>query len=160
MDTHEPGPEGDLTDLERRLTHWRPAAKYFDRDRMLYEAGRAAARAELRAWTGFASSAALALVTASLGVLLVRERAQRQDLEVRIVQRENAAKAPVLPEPMPPPIVAQPLSPDSYLALTHRLQTVGLDEALTPTSGAPSDHAPAVPEPTLRVRDVGRMLKF
>jgi hypothetical protein len=159
MDTHKPGPEGELTDLERRLTHWRPATENLDRDRMFFEAGRAAARAEVRAWTGFASTAALALVAAGLGVLLVGERARRQALEVRIAQQENA-KAPALPEPLSPPIVAQTLSPDSYLALTHRLQTVGLDEAMAPDSGSPPDHSPAIPEPTLRVRDVGRMLKF
>jgi hypothetical protein len=160
MDTNTPGPEGELTDLEQRLSHWRPASEGLDRDRMLFEAGRAASRAEVRAWIGFASSAALALVTAGLGVLLVGERAHRQALEARIVQQENAAKAPALPEPLPPPIVAQTLSPDSYLALTHRLQTVGLDEALTPASGTPPDHSPVVPEPTLRVQDVGRLLKF
>ena len=40
--TNEPsGP--DLTALERRLSAWRPAAGALDRDRMLYDAGRAAA---------------------------------------------------------------------------------------------------------------------
>jgi hypothetical protein len=162
MDTTEHGPEDDLTDLERRLARWRPAAVGLDRDGMLFEAGRAAARAEVRAWTGLASSAALALVAAGLGVLLVRERVQRQALEVRIAQQISTPKAssPGLPAPAAPPIVAQPPSPDSYLALTHRLQTAGLDEALAPGSGTPPDRSPAVPEPTLRVRDVGGLLKL
>jgi hypothetical protein len=160
MDTTEHGPEGDLTDLERRLTRWRPVAEDLNRDRMLFEAGRAAGRTEFRAWTGLASSAALALVAAGLGVLLVGERAQRQALEVRIAQRAGAATAPSLQEPTPPPIVERPLSPDSYLALTHRLQTAGLDDVPRPAPDDSPASTTTAPEPTLRVRDVGRLLKF
>jgi hypothetical protein len=160
MDTAEHGPEGDLTDLERRLTLWRPAPVVLDRDRMLFEAGRAAGRSEARLRAGLLSTAALALVAAGLGVPLVRERAQRHALEVRIARQSIAAPAPSMPEPAPPPIAIEPFAPESYLALTHRMLDGGLDDAPGSAPGMPPEPSPTRPEPTLRVRDAGRFLKF
>ena len=69
--------EFDLSELERRLAAWRPAAGALDRDRMLYEAGRAAARADGRVQSWRLATAALVLLAVGLGGLLVHERSQR-----------------------------------------------------------------------------------
>src|SRR4051812_23367722 len=76
MSIERPGldPEDDLIALERRLEGWRPVANFcaVDRDRLFYEAGRAAARSRVHpAWL---STACLALVALTLGGLLVHER--------------------------------------------------------------------------------------
>ena len=44
MDIDNHGLEDDLKALEHRLTAWRPTAGALDRDRMLYNAGQAAAQ--------------------------------------------------------------------------------------------------------------------
>ena len=51
--------EFDLSEFERRLAAWRPAVGGLDRDRMLYEAGRAAARADGRVQSWRLATAAL-----------------------------------------------------------------------------------------------------
>ena len=89
-------PEGDLSALERRLGNWRPAAGVVDRDRMLFEAGRAAARNESWGRFGGLSSAFLALVALGLGGLLVREQGNRRALEATVAAqypRTGASRA-------------------------------------------------------------------
>jgi hypothetical protein len=161
MDATEHGPEGDLTDLERRLAGWQPASLGRDRDRMLFEAGRAAARAEVWARVPLASAAALALVAVSLGALLVRERDQRHALEVRIVQQSSLPK-PIAPpiEAALSPIVDRPPAPDSYLVLTHHMLAAGLDDAPLPTPRTTPGDTPPGAEPPLRVRGPGGLLNF
>lgn len=163
MDATEHGPEGDLTDLERRLARWQPASLGLARDRMLFEAGRATARAEVWARVPLASAAVLALVAVSLGAMLVRERDQRHALEVRIVQQTNLPKPTAPPiEPAPAPIVERPPAPDSYLVLTHHMLAVGLDDAPLPMptpSATPGDTSPRA-DPPLRVRGPGGLMNF
>lgn len=76
MDLTKERPEDDLTDLERRLRQWQPTALGLDRDRMLFEAGRATARAEIWGWVPIGSIAALLIVAVGLGVLVARERGE------------------------------------------------------------------------------------
>src|SRR5205814_842686 len=109
MDTSGRAPQGDLNDLERRLAGWRPAASGLDRDRLMFEAGRASARPGRRERIGSVSLACLALV---LGVLLAQERAQRR----------AGTAGPVTTAPSPSPAVSPASSspalapdPDSYL---------------------------------------------
>ena len=45
MDSHSPNPD-DLSEIERRLSVWRPNAEGLNRDAMLYAAGLAAGKAE------------------------------------------------------------------------------------------------------------------
>ena len=153
MDPAEHGPRGDLNpaELGRRLSRLRPAAAGLDRDRMLYEAGRAAARADLRGRAWLASTAALALACAALGGLLARERGHRLDLE-----RALAATRAAAPEPRrfdPPPFLAARPAPDSYLALTRRALADGLDEP--PPREAPRLGPTIAPTQPLRVRGPG-----
>ncbi len=65
--------EPDLSALANRLAAWRPSIGALDRDRTLYRAGWSAARADghIQAWR--VATAALMLLTISLGGLLARQ---------------------------------------------------------------------------------------
>ena len=108
MDPLEDDPEVPLSDLERRLEQWRPASGSLDRDRMLFDAGRASARAESWGRLGAALAASFALVAVGLGGLLVRERAHRHGLEVALAER---TREPALPELVIPPAPARRARP-------------------------------------------------
>ena len=56
--------EKDLIALERRLAAWRPAGGALNRDRMLFDAGRATERAEGRLWCWRMATAVLVLLNA------------------------------------------------------------------------------------------------
>ena len=147
MDPLKDNPEGPLSDLERRLGQWRPLPGSLDRDRMLFDAGRAAARAESGGRLGGALAASFALVAVGLGGLLVRERGHRHALEVTLVER---TREPVIVEPVPPMLPAPPeLAPDSYLVLTRRILTTGLDDLPPSTSKVPRGELPDRPVPSL-----------
>jgi hypothetical protein len=149
----------DLTVLEHRLAAWQPAGRALDRDRMLYDAGRAAAEAEssLRSWR--LATAALVLVVIGLGGLLVyersllaqerfllaRERSQRSALETALAARTSASEP--LP-PAPPPRVEtseiEPLPPTSYFALASRLARSAGDLSSLDVESDPELHRPAL----------------
>jgi hypothetical protein len=130
-------PQDDLTDLERRLAALRPTARGLDRDRMLFEAGRASARAEGRIWV--LSAAASALVVVGLGVALARERSRALGLE-----RAVAATRPTSPPITSPPVAPIEVAPDSYLALSRRA-LAGLDDLPVTPSHPPGDLGPPAP---------------
>jgi hypothetical protein len=131
----------ELNEIERRLTLLRPASGGLDRDRMLFEAGRASARAEAhgRAWAG--AVAASMVVALALGFGLARERTLRLGLERAIAARTPEARPA-------PPIPTREIAPDSYLALTRRA-LAGLDDS--PRSARrPPEAAPDPTPPPLR----------
>jgi hypothetical protein len=172
-DENEIGP--DLTALERRLSAWRPAAVAIDRDRLLYDAGRAAAEGSGRPWR--LATAALLLVSMGLGaalihqrsmlagarILLARERSQRLWLETATAGRA----AP--PAPAPAALAAsgaiEPPSPSSYLALSARIAE-GLDDLTPRGSGTDPAASRSAPDPAndagrpdpLRPQDIRRVL--
>ncbi len=144
MDPLEDDPEAPLSDLERRMGRWRPASGSLDRDRMLFDAGRASARGESWGRLVGALAACLALVALGLGGLLVRERGYRHALEVTLAER---TREPVLPEPVSPlPTLGEP-APYSYLALSRRIQASGLEELPPAAPNAPRGEIPERPEP-------------
>jgi hypothetical protein len=159
MDAANDRPEDDMTDLERRLRQWQPASLGLDRDRMLFAAGRAAARSAVWGWVPLGSVAALAVAAVMLGILLVRERGERHALEVRLAQQIAVPKPPSV-ELALAPIVERPPAPDSYLMLTRNMLAAGPE--LMP-SQAP-DTTPAVratdDEPPLRVRGSSGLIHF
>lgn len=150
------GPRDDLTGLERRLAAWRPSAGGLDRDRLLYEAGRAAARSEAGARLRLAmgSVAAAAIVAVGLGGWLAVERGRRQALELALSRpggesHGQAVEPGRMPEPEPPVVrgprladapapEAAPPSPGSYLALTRH----ALADAAGPGSSGAATDAP------------------
>jgi hypothetical protein len=117
--------EFDMNLVERRLAAWRPATGALDRDRMLYDAGRAAARTDGQVWPWRLAMASLALLTVGLSGLLAHERSRCTALEssLAIASRINppqpagtielsaAGKTPAV----------EPFEPSSYFALTARL---------------------------------------
>ena len=136
MDIDHDRREDDLKALEDRLTAWRPASGSLDRDRMLYDGGRAAGRGEgpIRSWR--MATAALLLLTIGLGGLLVhqgslldrerallaQERSRRRATETAIAARP-AAQEPSPPTPSPTLAATkfEPLSPTSYFVMTSRM---------------------------------------
>ena len=153
-------PDHDDSDFESRLARLRPAPVAIDRDRMIFEAGRAAGRADRRTWPGLALAAGLGLIACGLGGLLARERAARTDLETRVAALAPAptpiARAPILLDPGPP----ARLDPNSHFALTRLILDRGLDDFPGDCPLAPRRPAPNLPPrpAPLGIRDYGAAL--
>jgi hypothetical protein len=139
MEPAEREPQESLNALEHRLGQWRPASGILGRDRMMFEAGRAAARSDSRRLFGLVSSGCLLLVAVGLGGLLVHERNQRQALEAVLAAKGQATE--VAP---PASTVVAPADPNSYLMLTHRMIGSSPDDDLSAPS-APSPARPSLP---------------
>ena len=156
--------ETDLTELETALASLRPSAVALDRDRLLFEAGRASARTELRGRLGTVMAAVFALVAVGLGLLLARERGARMGLEATIASLD--ARAPSAPlvtrakvEDMPS---GQP-GPNSYLVLTRHLMAGGIDSMpfeRPAVSRAPARIEPAELPAMLRLRAIEELLEL
>jgi hypothetical protein len=127
MDVKNPENEHDfdMSEVACRLAAWRPASGGLDRDRMLYEAGRAAAQADGRGQSWRLATAALTLLTVGLGGLLAHERSQRRALETSIAMaaRINPAQpaGEIASSASRETSAIEPFAPDSYFALTSRL---------------------------------------
>ena len=85
-----------LSSLEERLRSWVPSAGGLDRDRMLFEAGRAGAQGPIQA-VGSASSwryatAAAVLLASGLGLAWYNERSQRRALGADIRKSGSALR--------------------------------------------------------------------
>jgi hypothetical protein len=165
---HDPHEDREvLRALERRLAAWRPSAGALDRDRMLYDAGRAAAQGRGRIRTWRLAAAALAVVTLGLGVLLERERSQRRALEIALAARAT----PPRPSPPAPPVEVVDIppietpAPNSYFAWNARLAAKPVDD-LWPDLKVDREPHPSGPEPRaepprrapLRPRDIEKVL--
>lgn len=155
MDEPLPRPE-DLSELEQRLSAWRPAAAA-QADRMLFAAGRASAP---RAGTPLfwpAASACLALLAVALGGWLAAERGERLALA------EQLRRSPS-PVPAPPSVLADGgLSvpdappPDNYLEVRRALER-DPDAELPHVSLKDGPPGPLPPgPPMLQVRPAGRL---
>ncbi len=147
---HNLGP--DLSPTERRIAAWRPSAVAIDRDRMLYEAGRASARAAARPWQ-FATAAAL-LLAVGLGGWASRERSRRVD---ELAARPTISLPPLMPEPIEPP------DPNSYRALSalpaERWEMASAIEFGDASKSPHPDPAERPTHPTpLRPQDILRVL--
>jgi hypothetical protein len=144
-------PRDDLTNIERRLSALRPASGGLDRDRMLFEAGRASGRAEGRARAWALAAAASVLVAVGLGVGLARERSRALDLERALIAARGTPPAIAAPPPAPPRAIG--VAPDSYLALSHRA-LAGLDDRPAAPPRRLDALGPTVPERPLSPRDL------
>ncbi len=164
--------EDQLSSLEERLRSWVPSACGLDRDRMLFEAGRAEVLAAMPAatWANlwkFATAAAV-LLASGLGMAWHNEWSQRRALELTFAK---------LAPPVPAPLVATPelmtqrreeqaaVDPTSYLALVRRVNLLEDGADLEPQRTAPgtvpsvrtADPPRAAP---LRPRDWDRVMSL
>lgn len=159
----------DLTALERRLSGWRPAAGALDRDRILYDAGRAAAEGRGRPWR--LATGALLLVSMGLGGALIHQRSElaREGAllaseRTRRLELETALAVRSAPSPVPQGTI-EPPAPSSYLALSARLGEEW-DIASPPGVAAESEPRRPAPAPSdaewhpipLRPQDIRRVL--
>jgi hypothetical protein len=110
MDTHP----DDLSDLERRLAAWQPAAQGLDADAMLFAAGRAS-RPRRLLWPALTVS--LAALAVALGAWALQERSGRLALAEQL--RQPAAPAPEPPSPSPVP-AEEPEGPQASSLLAAR----------------------------------------
>jgi hypothetical protein len=117
MDSPERSSEIDLSDLERDLRRLQAGAIGLDRDRLLFDAGRASKQAEHRGRLTVGLVLVAFGVAIGFGGLFVKERTERLALEVRLAERERALVAPGLVAD----VSDRPIEKDSYLALRRNL---------------------------------------
>jgi hypothetical protein len=142
-----------MTELERRLAGWSPAPVALDRDRMLFDAGRASAQARIPGSLLTALAASLAALAVAFGGWAIHERAQRRGLEVALAQRSRALEVArngrSLPLPQPASMAVATPGPNTYLALSNRLATGGLDVPESPAVPTVHDHGSPSPARSL-----------
>ncbi len=170
-------PEPELTDFERSLAALAPSPGRFNRDRLMYEAGRRSVlnQPRRRLWPALAAS--LAAVAAGQAIALSRP-AEPKIVERVVMVREPAAQPERPDEPATIVILSRraepearrlPLSEDpadfSYLQLNRRVERFGLaglpEPSLGPWTGA--DYAAASPvesPPMLRHRLLNELANF
>lgn len=141
-------PPDNLDALAHRLAAWTPTPVSSGRDRMLFEAGVATGRRQVR---GRLAAAAVALIIGS-GGWIWHERTERHRLELTLIQRTSAqiptfAATPSLVKlPIVNPLTAGPFS---YVALRQRFLTNGPDLP-NPVAFVPhADRSPAHDGPML-----------
>jgi hypothetical protein len=159
-----------LSELEHRLRMWQPSSGGLDRDRMLFEAGRAAALrtvgpgGSVRLWR--LATAASVLAALGLGQGWRTERLHRQAVELSLAAEMpppfSMDRARFAPSPRPEPSVP-PIDPSSYLALARRADPIGPAPLPGPpggTSGQPIDPGGVSTQPPLRPHDLDRVLSL
>ncbi|WP_422924539.1 hypothetical protein [Singulisphaera sp. PoT] len=149
-----------MNDLERPLLGLQPVAGTLDRERMLFEAGRASARGEGLQRLLLAASALLLVGVIGLAGLFVNERSRRQALEIGLTARDREQErspTPTLPDPSP----TFEASTTSYLALSRHVRPEGLDDPspLAEILGAERT-AGSTPTIPIRVRDAQAPFEF
>jgi hypothetical protein len=144
MFSDEPDRQEQINAIENRLARWKPAATAIDRDRLLFESGRAAGRAEARSHTILASIACSLLTIVIAKGTIVRDRARNAAAEplreesVAIEAESRATKNSEL-SAIDPAWNSNPnVSDDSYLALSRLAESNTFETARRPDSDEPS----------------------
>jgi hypothetical protein len=144
--------EDDLSDLERRLANWQPAAERLDTDSMLFAAGRAAGR---RGWgRRLWPACCVLLATQAVGLLVwgLSERAERQVLTDRLHKLPAAHDSP--PAPAVFAEFGYTPSASDYLHLRRAMeQDPSGGQAFMPPESAPVEQPPEPAILTPRLRD-------
>jgi hypothetical protein len=159
-----------LSSLEERLRSWVPSPGGLDRDRMLFEAGRAEVQGPIQTGTSGRlwkyATAASVLLASGLGIAWHNERSQRRALELTF-----ARLAP------PPALVSTPdlmterqeeetnVDPSSYLALVRQMNRLedaaDLEPHRTASGTVPSVRAADPPQTApLRPHDFDRVISL
>jgi hypothetical protein len=154
----------ELNALAARLQTWRPSAGGLDRDRLIFESGRAAGLAEARAmdrgrlWP-MATAASLLL---AVGFYMARGPEKGGEPE-RIDLAVKSAEVPRSPQPIAESAPIAPIDPSSYLALARQFASGDLDpiqaEPVRPSDSNRSS-PPVDRPPPLRARDFDRLLNL
>ncbi|MDR3619521.1 MAG: hypothetical protein P4L85_09240 [Paludisphaera borealis] len=156
--------ESDLSRLEQRLGDWTPSLGGLDRDRLLYEAGRAesAVRDRRLVKVTMAVSIATALAAFGLGTAwrIEHDRNGRLTAELALARLEaNPALAAPYRPTLPASISSEPPDPFSYLALSRRIASGRIDFDRPDRPATSSGDKPSHPKPdSLRVGDRDRLL--
>ncbi len=133
----------ELTALETALAGLKPAAPGLDRDRLMYQAGRASARGGRWLWPG--TTAALAAAVVVLGGLLAARPAlrevvylemQRPEASVDVAKQELSAPAS---RPGFPPGPREPFVRGDYWRLRDEMLAGRVSPPAAPTYSAPED---------------------
>ncbi len=142
-----------LSPLEERLQSWVPSLGGLDRDRVLFEAGRAQARGPFQARTGtrlwkWATAAALLLASA-FGMGWHHERSQRRSLELTFARLAAPAVVESRPELITQRREERPaVDPSSYLALVRQVNRLDDAADLEPDSEPRRASSQEVDQPT------------
>jgi hypothetical protein len=164
MDSTRFNREDDLIEheLEQPLEALEPLPGALNRDRMLFEAGRASAQAAARA--RFLTLAVVTLaVSIGLGLSLVSERSGRHALELAFADLERKQSSTPIDTIPPAPVATNDFSPYSYRALSLVQTPVGFhdpdprEKSSEPVRASAGSNAAQAP---LRVRDTGKVLQF
>ena len=147
--THDP----ELTALERALAGLAPFAGQFNRDALMFAAGRQSVRRGW-AWPGAAAGSALAAAVLGAVLLLCPARDPVERIIVKEVERSprDTTPAPDLAattvEEPPPAPAPSPLRPETdYLTLRRQAERWG--DAGLPAAPAAVEPQPAAPDPLL-----------
>lgn len=146
-----PRQEPEMSPFETRLRGLRPAASGLDRDRLLFDAGRASRLPAL--WPAASLLACAALVAACLAWW--SEYTQHMAVQQTLIALQTPQTRPPAHELDAPPAPLQMVqaAPDSYIALRQILDG-DLDSAIKSTSpDVSSPHTPATPSRPLRSGD-------
>ena len=155
--------ENTLSDLERRLRGWQPAADGLSRERMLFEAGRAAGRRRSGP-LALGGAIHLGLLVACAGLLAAwsHERLAHQRVGEQLLALQTQLEAQSNPESLASGSVPAAArlgrlerpDPMSYLVLVRRLGGSEPFESRSPVdrSTAPNSRDEPLP-PTLRAGD-------
>jgi hypothetical protein len=148
MDPHSPNSD-DLSEIERRLSVWRPNAEGLNREAMLYAAGLAAGKAGRGRLLWPALCSLLAVIAVALGAWGFNERSECQFLIGRLHERTPPSAATPTNALVAAPQSASATSPDSYLNLRRQLEQDPGRWLASRESTAPTALGPAPPEPAI-----------
>jgi hypothetical protein len=120
MDTHS-NQQDDLSDLERRLSGWRPEVEGLSDQAVLFAAGIAAGRAGRSRiiWPGLCGL--LAVLAAGLGAWGFNERAERQFLISQLPERAPVTSSTPASTDIYPSESSTP-APDGYFNLRRQME--------------------------------------
>ncbi len=130
--------EHDLSELERALAGLQPAAAPFDRDRLMFQAGRTAAERPRR-WLWPATAGLTTSVAACLGLVLLLQPAPVPVVQIVYVDRPVPPTTPDKPAPPTPPAPAPStgvLAASSYWLQQQALERRGFDVSAEPIGAA------------------------
>ena len=133
METPDRFPQDDLSKLERRLAGWTPTAARSGRDRILFEAGVAAGRRQMR-WP---MASVLVTLAVGSGGWTFYEHSERKILERALVERSQTLEVALAKRqvdrqpPLSPPVTG---SPTSDLGWSHSFETSGGEQPETTLS--------------------------